>query len=384
MRAGADVPHQTHRPVVPKIFSVRVVELEITPEPTPEERAAIAQRARVARRRVRRTPIAASGGLRGCSRTSSRTATLRPVRLRHGIAAQQPRRQAARSRARRSRSARARLPSAQTAIESSNAPAAARPPSPAATACVQVLRRPRSRAWSTVPRSSAASRRPETSSSRATISATIQPGNTPSPTSRIITVSTSSLSATGSRSEPSADVLAAPPREPAVEPVSRHRDGEQRRRPVVVVREVPDEEDDHDRRRRRPAPASTDRRCSRVRRIRPPCRPSRRFSSPTAARSPIRVCRTLRELDIALGRHLLRGRPRLAARALRGRGVPRRPGRARRELPEPGTDPRRGEALGRRGGSPGLRVPRRERRTSRARSRPPASSGSARRRRRWS
>ena len=41
MRAGADVPHQTHRPRRPKIFSVRVVELEITPEPSPEERAAI-------------------------------------------------------------------------------------------------------------------------------------------------------------------------------------------------------------------------------------------------------------------------------------------------------------------------------------------------------
>ncbi len=56
------------------------------------------------------------------------------------------------------------------------------------------------------PRSIAASLRPETKNSRAMISATIQPGNTPSPTSTTRTDITRILSAIGSSSEPSAEV----------------------------------------------------------------------------------------------------------------------------------------------------------------------------------
>ena len=76
----------------------------------------------------------------------------------------------------------------------------------AATACAQVLSLLRSRAGMTTPRSIAARRRPETRSSRATMSATIQAGKAPVPTTMISIASTSTLSATGSSIEPSADV----------------------------------------------------------------------------------------------------------------------------------------------------------------------------------
>ena len=59
----------------------------------------------------------------------------------------------------------------------------------------------------TTPRSTAASRRPETRISRATIAATIQPGKMSSSIRTIIAARTSTLSATGSSSEPSGVVL---------------------------------------------------------------------------------------------------------------------------------------------------------------------------------
>ena len=67
----------------------------------------------------------------------------------------------------------------------------------------------------TTPRSIAASRRPEISSSRATIAATIQPGQIPSSISITSTARTSTLSAIGSSSEPSCEVT---PRRRAIRP----------------------------------------------------------------------------------------------------------------------------------------------------------------------
>ena len=87
-----------------------------------------------------------------------------------------------------------------------HAPAPARPPTAAAIACDQVLTLPRSRAAITTPRSTAAWRSPEIRSSRATMAATIQAGKTCWPRSTISVAITSSLSATGSRSEPSGEV----------------------------------------------------------------------------------------------------------------------------------------------------------------------------------
>ena len=75
----------------------------------------------------------------------------------------------------------------------------------------------------------------------------------------------------------------------------------------------------------------------------------------------IRVFRTLRELGIGDDRRLLRGRPRLAARRVCGRGVPDRAAAGRRELPEDRAHPRDRGPLGRRGDPPRLRVPGRER-----------------------
>ena len=181
------------------------MEIEFTPEPTPGGACRAAGGADADGRTPSRRLWERLAARRDCSRTSIPTTSCpgqHPRWDRPAVAAAPT----ARSRALRSRSAPARLPAPRQRSNRRRHRPAARPPSPAATACVQVLRRPRSRAWRTVPRSSAARRSPETSSSRATISATIQPGKTPSPTSRIITVRTRSLSATGSRSEPSADV----------------------------------------------------------------------------------------------------------------------------------------------------------------------------------
>src|SRR6266516_4332447 len=61
------------------------------------------------------------------------------------------------------------------------------------------------------------------------------------------------------------------------------------------------------------------------------------------------------------GCRLLRGRPRLAARWRRRRGVPHRPGVAGGELPEPGAHPRGGGSRRGEGHPPRIRLPRRER-----------------------
>ena len=184
---------------------------------------------------------------------ADRGARRRRAGLRGGaLAAQHPRRDARVVETRRSTSGAVATSSAHHATSASQAPAAWSPASVAATACAHVFSFPRSRAPITTPRSSAARRRPETAISRATIAATIQAGATPSPTSIASVARTSTLSAIGSSSEPKRRGLIAPAREPAVDLIGRHRDGEDRRRPVGVVLEVPREEDDHDRHRERP------------------------------------------------------------------------------------------------------------------------------------
>src|SRR6476469_2174613 len=84
---------------------------------------------------------------------------------------------------------------AHHATRSLHAPAAASPATVAATACAHVLSRPRSRAPSTTPRSTAASRRPMTRTSRTTMSAIIHAGATPVPTSITRAARTRTLSA---------------------------------------------------------------------------------------------------------------------------------------------------------------------------------------------
>ena len=75
----------------------------------------------------------------------------------------------------------------------------------------------------------------------------------------------------------------------------------------------------------------------------------------------VRIFRTLRELGIGVRRGLLRGRPGLAPRRLRGRGVPRRAAAGGGELPAD-RHARRDRAAGRgAGGPPRVRLPRRER-----------------------
>ena len=96
--------------------------------------------------------------------------------------------------------------------------------------------------------------------------------------------STSTLSAIGSSSEPSGDVVPRAAREPAVEPVGRHRDAEDRGRPVVVVAGSPRRRAARRAGRTRCGRRSADREASRLRENTPVAR-SRRCSSRTAARS---------------------------------------------------------------------------------------------------
>ena len=102
-----------------------------------------------------------------------------------------------------------------------------RPPATTSLAC-------RGRVPETTPRSTAASRSPETRNSRATIAATIHPAKTALADEDDQVASTSTLSATGSSSDPRGrPSLAAG--DPPVDPVGRHRRDEQRRGPVVVA-----------------------------------------------------------------------------------------------------------------------------------------------------
>ena len=146
------------------------------------------------------------------------------------------------------------------------------------------------------------------------------------PTSITSVASTRILSATG-RAAIRRRRAALPPRHPAVEPVGRHRDAEHRGRPVVVVGKLQREEHDHERDRRGARDGQLVGRGSSPGRIRPahvregPGRQPGRDRDPRlpdAARARHR-----------LGRRLFRGRPRRAARRLRGRGVPARAGRLR-------------------------------------------------------
>ena len=130
----------------------------------------------------------------------------------------------ARSRAPRPTSGRARRAAPTTRRGRSRRRRRRSPPTAAAIACDHVFSLPRSRAAITTPRSIAAWRRPEISSSRATIAATIHAGNTPWSISTISVASTSSLSATGIEQRAERRRPAAAPRDAAVEPVGRHRD----------------------------------------------------------------------------------------------------------------------------------------------------------------
>ena len=76
----------------PKTFSVRIVELEITPEPSPEERAAIAARSSRAGGESA-GPYRSVWRLAGLLENVESAGDAPPVRLRHRLAAQQPRRQ---------------------------------------------------------------------------------------------------------------------------------------------------------------------------------------------------------------------------------------------------------------------------------------------------
>ena len=152
---------------------------------------------------------------------------------------------------------------------------------------------------------------------------------------------------------------AAAARDPAVEPVRRHRDAEDGRRPVVVVGERDREERDHDRHRDRACDGQL------IREAHPQgeyglCSP--RCSSPTGARSPCASsapCATwesarLPSIPTWTARRCM---PSIADEAF-ALGGEHRGG----ELPGRREAARGGRAIGRRGGASGLRVPRRERR----------------------
>ena len=161
----------------------------------------------------RRTATRAHGGGRQCAEAvdTTRAAAAGATRLRRAAPAARPARSRARTPTSRSSAAR----SAHQATSSLHAPAAASPAIAAASACAHVFTRPRSRAPSTTPRSTAARRRPETRISRTTIRATIHAGATPSPISMTSAASTSTLSATGSRSLPRRELV---PRRRASQP----------------------------------------------------------------------------------------------------------------------------------------------------------------------
>ena len=178
----------------------------------------------------------------------------------------------------------------------------------------------------------------------------------------ISTVRTSSLSATGSRSDPSAEVR---PLRRAIRPSNQSvaiATREQRRRPVVVLGKVPDVEDDDERHGGGPRHGQLigeahgrgeyagDAAVHQGSRRQP--RRDRGPDLPHAARA-----------RRSAGRRLLRSRPRLA---------PRRASPTRRTSSAPGTPAESylnqerildaAQRAGRRGRPPGLRVPRRERR----------------------
>ena len=79
-----------------------------------------------------------------------------------------------------------------------------------------------------------------------------RPGTRPRPSRTISTASTSTLSATGSSSEPSGEVRPLAARDAAVEPVGRHRGDEDGGRPVVVTGKFHTKRSDHERHREGP------------------------------------------------------------------------------------------------------------------------------------
>ena len=267
----------------------------------------------------------------------------------------------ARSRARRPTSARARR-AAPTRRRSSHAPAAAKPPTAAAIACDHVFSLPRSRACMTTPRSIAARRRPETRNSRATIAATIQPGKTPWSISTISVGQHEHLVRDRVEQRAERRGAAVPPRDPAVEPVGRHRGDEDAGRPVVVAVEVHDEEDDHDRHRddARDGQLIGEAHAQGEYAAMPP---SRKSSSRTAARSPSASsarCASSGSASVAVYSEADRGSLHVAVRR---RGVSRSAaGPAAESYLGRRAAARGGRARRRRGGPPGLRLPRRERR----------------------
>ena len=176
-------------------------------------------------------------------------------------------------------------------------------------------------------------------------------------------MSTSSLSATGSSSEPSADGLAAPPGEPAVEPVRRHRDARRRPSPSSRGSGSPRRRGRSRAGRPRPAPASADRRMLTGKENTRAMPPSTKILVANRGEIAVRIFRTLRELEHRARSPIYSEADRGALHAafadeayLVGPGTPAESYLNQERILDAA------HALGRRGGPPGLRVPRRERR----------------------